>query len=183
MVDIATLAAHGRRRAGHPRSRCPTTRRALAATTRLGFESYRAWAPRGWRPAAAALEIRGDPRAAAPDTTWCAWRSSPTASPPATSASPTRPSASARTCGSPAARTVDAVRAPAVVGHRAGDARCTRSALEEAARQGYADDAALHPAARPAPARSTSARAGRLDGRPFAEPLLGLELVEYRRQL
>ena len=31
---------------------------ALAGTTRLGFESYRAWAPEGWQPPPRSLEIR-----------------------------------------------------------------------------------------------------------------------------
>jgi GNAT superfamily N-acetyltransferase len=32
---------------------------ALAATVQEGFESYRAWAPRGWEPPAPAFQLRG----------------------------------------------------------------------------------------------------------------------------
>ena len=41
---------------------------ALAGTTRLGFESYRAWAPDGWEPPPHSLEIRSirDPKSTRP---------------------------------------------------------------------------------------------------------------------
>jgi hypothetical protein len=37
----------------------PDDAQALASTTRLGFESYRAWAHPGWRPPDHRLELRG----------------------------------------------------------------------------------------------------------------------------
>src|SRR3954451_23770188 len=36
----------------------PDDAKALAATTRLGFDSYRAWAPQDWEPPPHALEVR-----------------------------------------------------------------------------------------------------------------------------
>src|SRR3954451_13543901 len=45
---------------------------ALAGTTRLGFESYRSWAPAGWQPPPRALEIRSIRERLRASTTWCA---------------------------------------------------------------------------------------------------------------
>ena len=78
---------------------------------------------------------------------------------------------------------MDAVRAPARGGGPGWRRACTGSALEEAARQGYATIRLYTPygAAR---ARAFYAREGwEVSGGPFAEPLLGLDLVEYRRGL
>src|SRR3954465_14126302 len=98
----------------------PDDATALAGTTRLGFESYREWAPAGWEPPPRSLEIRSIRERLRANTTWCAMaldpageparpgargRSPGRAGPPAASASPTRPSASAHTCASRAART------------------------------------------------------------------------------
>src|SRR3954451_23361021 len=44
----------------------------LAGTTRLGFESYREWAPAGWRPPPRALELRAIRERLKQTTTWCA---------------------------------------------------------------------------------------------------------------
>ncbi len=60
---------------------------------------------------------------------------------------------------------------------------CTGSALEEAARQGY-ETIRLYTPHGAARARAFYEREGwELEGRAFAEPLLGLDLVEYRRPL
>src|SRR6476646_7441842 len=44
----------------------------LAGTTRLGFESYREWAPAGWRPPPRELELRAIRERLKQSTTWCA---------------------------------------------------------------------------------------------------------------
>ena len=61
--------------------------------------------------------------------------------------------------------------------------RLHRLALEEAARRGY-DSIRLYTPHGAARARAGCARAGwQRAGRAFPEPLLGLDLVEYRRPL
>src|SRR3954451_21045511 len=50
----------------------PDDATALAATTRLGFESYRAWAPDDWEPPPRSLEIRSIRERLRATTTWCA---------------------------------------------------------------------------------------------------------------
>jgi GNAT superfamily N-acetyltransferase len=45
---------------------------ALALTTRLGFDSYREWAPEGWEPPPHALEVHSIRERLRRDTTWCA---------------------------------------------------------------------------------------------------------------
>jgi GNAT superfamily N-acetyltransferase len=156
---------------------------ALARTTQLGFESYRAWAPRGWRPPDHRLEIRGiRERLKRPDV-WCLVALEPGGEP-------------AGHVGFIAA----AEREPPYVGipGRAhlwmlfvrpawwGTGLATRLhglALEEAARQGY-ETIRLYTPAGQARARAFYEREGWAPaGRPFAEPLLGLDLMEYRRAL
>src|ERR1700749_3829030 len=44
----------------------------LAGTTRLGFESYREWAPPGWQPPPRSLELRAIRERLKQSTTWCA---------------------------------------------------------------------------------------------------------------
>jgi GNAT superfamily N-acetyltransferase len=61
--------------------------------------------------------------------------------------------------------------------------RLHRLALEEAARQGY-ETIRLYTPVGQARARAFYAREGWTEaGPPFAEPLLGLDLLEYRRAL
>ena len=62
-VDVASLDI---------RLAVPDDAVALAGTTRLGFESYRAWAPEGWQPPPRALEIRSIRERLKASTTWCA---------------------------------------------------------------------------------------------------------------
>src|SRR3954452_15284799 len=50
----------------------PDDATALAGTTRLGFESYRTWAPEGWEPPPRSLEIRSIRERLRASTTWCA---------------------------------------------------------------------------------------------------------------
>ena len=78
---------------------------------------------------------------------------------------------------------MDAVRAPSRGGAPGWPARLHRLALEEATRQEYATIRLYtpHGAAR---ARAFYEREGwEQAGRAFPEPLLGLDLVEYRRAL
>jgi hypothetical protein len=50
----------------------PDDASALAATTRLGFESYREWAPVAWRPPPRSLEVRAIRERLRQASTWCA---------------------------------------------------------------------------------------------------------------
>src|SRR4051812_32268369 len=50
----------------------PDDATALAETTGMGFESYRAWAPEGWQPPPRPLEIRSIRERLRVRTTWCA---------------------------------------------------------------------------------------------------------------
>ena len=155
----------------------PTTPARLAGTTRLGFESYRDWAPDGWRPPPRALELRAiRERLKQNDAPGARWRSTRRRARRATSASPTR-----------AERDRPHVRIPG----RAHlwmlflrprwwgtglAARLHRLALEEAARQGY-ETIRLYTPQGQARARAFYAREGWVPaGPPFAEPLLGLDL-------
>jgi predicted N-acetyltransferase YhbS len=61
--DVATLDI---------RLATPDDARELAATTRLGFESYLEWAPEGWRPPPRSLELRAIRERLKQNTTWCA---------------------------------------------------------------------------------------------------------------
>ena len=75
---------------------------------------------------------------------------------------------------------VDAVRPRAVVGERPRRA-AARAAVDEAAADAATSDAAVH-AGRPGPgARLLRARGLRAPRRPLYEPMLGFDLVEYRR--
>lgn len=156
---------------------------ALAGTTRLGFESYREWAPPGWEPPPRTLEIRAIRERLKVATTWCAMAVD-AAGEPAGHAGITHASERDR----PHAQIPGLahlwmlfVRPPWW-----GTGLATRLhalALEEAARQGYTSIRLYtpHGAAR---ARAFYAREGWAEhGRPFQEPLLGLDLVEYRRGL
>jgi GNAT superfamily N-acetyltransferase len=155
----------------------------LAVTTRLGFDSYREWAPADWRPPPRSLEIRAIRERLKAPTTWCAMAVDP--------------------AGEPAGHVglthaTDRERPHATVPGRAHlwmlfvrppwwgsglAARLHALALEEAARRGYRDMRLYtpHGAGR---ARAFYAREGwQQAGRAFPEPLLGLDLVEYRRTL
>jgi len=156
---------------------------ALAGTTRLGFESYRAWAPEGWQPPPRALEIRSIRERLRARTTWCAMAVEPSGEQAGhvgiTHASE-RDRPHVRLEGQ-AHLWMLFVR-PAWWGTGLA-ARLHRLGLEEAAREGYAAIRLFtpHGAAR---ARAFYTREGwDLHGRPFPEPLLGLDLVEYRREL
>jgi GNAT superfamily N-acetyltransferase len=156
---------------------------ALASTTRLGFESYLEWAPAGWRPPPRALEIRAIRERLRARATWCAMALDPDGEP-------------AGHVGITSA--TERERPHVVLADRAHlwmlfvrprwwgsglAGRLHRLALEEAARREYPTIRLYTPwgAAR---ARAFYEREGwQQAGRPFAEPLLGLDLVEYRRSL
>jgi len=156
---------------------------ALAATTRLGFDSYRTWAPEDWEPPPHTLELRSIRERLRQTTTWCAM-----------------------------AVQADGVQAGHVGITHAADrlrphvrlpgrahlwmlfvrppwwgtglaARLHGLGLEEAARQGY-ETIRLYTPDGAARARAFYEREGwDLASRAFSEPLLGLDLVEYRRGL
>jgi GNAT superfamily N-acetyltransferase len=156
---------------------------ALAGTTRLGFESYLEWAPEGWRPPPRSLELRAIRERLKQSTTWCAMAIE----------SDGRPAGHVGITHA-AERDRPHVRIPG----RAHlwmlflrpqwwgtglAAKLHRLALEEAARRGY-DSIRLYTPEGQLRARRFYAREGWVRaGRPFAEPLLGLDLLEYRRAL
>jgi GNAT superfamily N-acetyltransferase len=179
-VPTATLSAVG---ALEIRLAGPEDASALAATTRLGFESYREWAPAGWRPPPPSLELRAIRERLKQATTWCAMALDPDGEPAGhvgiTHASE-RDRPHVRIPGR-AHLWMLFVR-PRWWGTGLA-ARLHGLALEEAARQGY-ETIRLYTPAGQARARAFYAREGWAPaGRPFAEPLLGLDLLEYRRAL
>ncbi len=161
----------------------PDDASSLARTTRLGFESYLAWAPEGWRPPPRSLEVRAIRERLRHATTWCAMALDEEGEP-------------AGHVGITHAN--ERERAHMRIPGRAhlwmlfvrpswwGTGLATRLhalALAEAERQGYRTIRLYTPAGQ-ARARAFYVREGwALAGRPFDEPLLGLQLVEYRREL
>jgi predicted N-acetyltransferase YhbS len=156
---------------------------AIAATTRLGFDSYREWAPAGWEPPPHALEVRSIRERLRQDTTWCAMALEPDGE-----------QAGHVGITHAADRERPHVRVPArahlwMLFVRPAwwgtglAARLHALGLEEAARQGY-ETIRLYTPYGAARARAFYEREGwELASPAFSEPLLGLELVEYRRGL
>jgi ribosomal protein S18 acetylase RimI-like enzyme len=161
----------------------PDDAAALAATTRLGFESYRSWAPLGWEPPPRTLEMRAIRERLRVSTTWCVIALAPG--------------------GEPAGHVgithaAERLRPHVSVPGRAhlwmlflrpewwGSGLATRLlalGLAEAEYQGYRSIRLYTPEGQ-ARARAFYEREGwSLAGPRFAEPLLGLDLVEYRREL
>jgi len=155
----------------------------LAGTTRLGFESYREWATPGWQPPPRALEIRSIRERLRVASTWCAMAIEPSgeqAGHVGITHAAERERPHARLHGR-AHLWMLFVRPPWWGTGLA--VRLHRLALEEAARQGY-DSIRLYTPSGAARARAFYVREGwEQHGRAFGEPLLGLDLVEYRRAL
>jgi GNAT superfamily N-acetyltransferase len=172
--DVATLDI---------RLATPNDAGALAETTRLGFDSYREWAPEGWQPPPRALELQAIRERLKQTTTWCAMAVEEAGEPAGHvgithAAERDRPHVRIR---GRAHLWMLFVR-PAWWGTGLA-ARLHRLALEEAARQGYGSIRLYTPAGQ-ARARAFYEREGWTPaGRPFPEPLLGLDLMEYRRAL
>jgi GNAT superfamily N-acetyltransferase len=156
---------------------------ALARTTRLGFESYRAWTHPGWRPPDHRLELRGIRERLRRADTWCLIALEP----------------GGEAAGHVGFQAASHREPPyATIAGRAhlwmlflrpgwwgtGLARHLHGlAVAEAARQGYRTMQLYTPVGQ-ARARAFYEREGWTpDGRPFGEPLLDLELVRYRREL
>ena len=156
---------------------------ALAGTTRLGFESYRAWAPEGWQPPPRALEIRSIRERLRATTTWCVMALDPSgeqAGHVGITHAAERDRPHVRIPGR-AHLWMLFVRPPWWGSGLA--TRLHRLSLEEAARQGY-ESMRLYTPFGAARARAFYEREGWSPERgAFAEPLLGLDLVEYRRAL
>ena len=155
----------------------------LAVTTRLGFDSYREWAPEGWEPPPHSLEIRAIRERLRQTTTWCAMAIDAVGE-PAGHVGITHAAERERPHVRIAGRAhlwMLFVR-PAWWGTGLA-ARLHRLGLEEAARQGY-ETIRLYTPHGAARARAFYEREGweRAAGA-FLEPLLGLDLVEYRRPL
>jgi len=182
-VRIATLSDAMDSAALDIRIAVPDDAPALAVTTRLGFDSYRDWAPEGWEPPPHALEIRSIRERLRQQTTWCAM--------------------AVQTDGEQAGHVgithaADRQRPHVRVPARAHlwmlfvrppwwgsglAARLHTLGLEEAARQGY-ETIRLYTPYGAARARAFYVREGwELAPPAFSEPLLGLDLVEYRRGL
>src|SRR3954466_4872179 len=161
----------------------PDDASALAGTTRLGFESYRAWAPEGWQPPPRSLEVRSIRERLRSSTTWCAMALEPSGEHAGHvglthAAERERPHAWIE---GRAHLWMLFVR-PAWWGTGLA-VRLHQLGLEEAARQGYEEIRPYTPCGA-AGARAFYAREGwEVAARPFPEPLLGLDLVEYRRAL
>jgi GNAT superfamily N-acetyltransferase len=155
----------------------------LAGTTRLGFDSYREWAPAGWEPPPHSLEVRSIRERLRQTTTWCAMAVDAAGEPAGhvgITHAAERERAHVRIEGR-AHLWMLFVRPPWWGTGLA--ARLHRLALEEAARQGY-DSIRLYTPHGAARARAFYAREGwELAAGAFPEPLLGLDLVEYRRGL
>jgi GNAT superfamily N-acetyltransferase len=155
----------------------------LAGTTRLGFESYRLWAPEGWQPPPRTLELRSIRERLKASTTWCAMAVEPSgeqAGHVGITHAADRVSPHLRLEGR-AHLWMLFVR-PAWWGSGLAG-RLHRLGLEEAARQGYASIRLYTPSGA-ARARAFYTREGWAEHGPaFEEPLLGLDLVEYRRAL
>ena len=156
---------------------------ALARTTQIGFESYRAWTPRGWRPPDHRLELRGIRERLRRDDAWCLIAVAPGGEPAghvaflaATEREPPRAAIPGR-----AHLWMLFLRPPWW-----GTGLATRLhglALAEAARRGY-ETMQLYTPTGQARARAFYEREGwTVDGQPFAEPMLDLELVRYLRRL
>src|SRR4051812_7547690 len=162
---------------------CPDDAVALAGTTRLGFESYRAWAPAGWRPPPRGLEIRSIRERLRSSATWCAMAidgAGEQAGHVGVTPAVERERPHVRIPGR-AHLWMLFVRPP-WWGTGLAE-RLHGLALEEAARRGSATIRLYTPdgAGR---ARAFYEREGWAQAsRPFGEPLLGLDLVEYRRDL
>jgi predicted N-acetyltransferase YhbS len=161
----------------------PDDASALAATTRLGFESYRSWAPEGWQPPPRSLEVRSIRERLRASTTWCAMaldRSGEQAGHVGITHAAERDRPHARIEGR-AHLWMLFVRPPWWGSGLAG--RLHRLGLEEAERQGY-ESIRLYTPFGAARARAFYEREGwQLEAGAFEEPLLGLDLVEYRRRL
>lgn len=161
----------------------PNDAAALAGTTQLGFESYRAWAPRDWRPPPRSLEVRSIRERLRHSTTWCAMAldgDGEQAGHVGITHAAERDRPHVRIDGR-AHLWMLFVRPPWWGSGLAG--RLHRLALDEALREGYGSIRLYtpHGAAR---ARAFYEREGwELAGGSFPEPLLGLDLVEYRRAL
>jgi predicted N-acetyltransferase YhbS len=156
---------------------------ALAETTRLGFDSYREWASQGWEPPPHALEVRAIRERLRQETTWCAMAIEPGGE-------------HAGHVG--ITHAADRARPHVRLPQRAhlwmlfvrppwwgtGLARRLHQlGLEEAARQGY-ESIRLYTPYGATRARAFYEREGwELASGAFSEPLLGLDLVEYRRGL
>jgi GNAT superfamily N-acetyltransferase len=156
---------------------------ALARTTQLGFQSYRAWAHPGWRPPDHRLEVRGiRERLKRPDA-WCLVAVEPDGEPAGHVGFMAAGEREPPYAGIPgrAHLWMLFVRPPWWGTGLA--ARLHALAAAEAARQGYRTMQLYTPSGQ-ARARAFYEREGwKLDGRPFGEPLLDLELVRYRREL
>jgi GNAT superfamily N-acetyltransferase len=172
--DVATLDI---------RLATPNDAGALASTTRLGFESYRAWAPPGWRPPPRSLELRAIRERLKQPTTWCAMAVAGDGEPAGhvgLTHATERDRPHVRIPGR--AHLWMLFLRPPWWGTGLA-ARLHRLALEEAARQGY-DTIRLYTPEGAARARAFYEREGwATAGPPFPEPLLGLDLREYRRAL
>lgn len=156
---------------------------ALARTTQLGFESYRAWAHPGWRPPDHRLELRGIRERLRRDDAWCMIAIDPEGEPaghvallaaserePPHAPIPGRAHLWMLFVRPPWWGTGLAVRLHALV-------------LAEAVHRGF-ESMQLYTPAEHARARAFYEREGwTADSRTFAEPMLDLELVIYRRRL
>jgi GNAT superfamily N-acetyltransferase len=174
-MDVADLAFRSARVEDAPE---------LARTTQLGFESYRAWTHAGWKPPEHRLEIWGIRERLRRPGTWCLVALEPGGE-------------HAGHVGFQPASDRERPHAPPIPGlahlwmlflrpswwGSGLAAHLHGLAAAEAARQGYRTMQLYTPAGQARARRFYEREGWTLDGAPFAEPLLDLELVRYRRHV
>ncbi|HWK29114.1 MAG TPA: GNAT family N-acetyltransferase [Solirubrobacter sp.] len=161
----------------------PEDAAALADTSLLGFETYRSWADEAWRPPPRSLTVYSVRDRLRRPETWCVLAVEPDGGTPGhvgltQAVDRERPHASLAGWAHLWALFVR----PDWWGTGLA-ARLHALALETAAGRGYAS-MRLYTPYRAARARAFYEREGwTVASRAFAEPMLGLDLVEYRRSL
>jgi GNAT superfamily N-acetyltransferase len=148
----------------------------LAATVQEGFESYRAWAPRGWEPPSAAFQLRGI-RDRLPEASCVCVLAEVDGAPAGQAAfSPAR--------DEPGVAHVWMLFVREPFWGTGLATRLLARAVEEASAVSRYTAMRLHTPAEHVRARRFYEREGwTADAPPFYEPMLGLTLVTYRRAL
>jgi GNAT superfamily N-acetyltransferase len=148
---------------------------AMAQTVAEGFESYRMWAPRGWRPPPAPLQLRGIRDRLREDDCVCVLAVADDA--------PVGQVAFSRARDEPGVAHVWMLFVRERWWGTGVAATLLARGVDEARARGYAA-MRLHTPAEHARARRFYERERwSADGGPFLEPMLGLTLITYRRAL
>jgi GNAT superfamily N-acetyltransferase len=155
---------------------------AMAESMRLGFESYRAWAPRGWDPPPAGVEARQIAERLVSDDVWGTIALADGAHAGHVAFAPARTHDEQRTPIAGLAHLWHLFVRPPWWGSGLAP-RLLAQAVAEAAGRGYPVMRLFTPAGN-ARGRAFYEREGwRLEGESHYEALLALEIVQYRRDL